>query len=122
MPLAVTPWGASSRASENVRLPSPPFEVVYAVPAVRPPVFMASEQMLTILPHLRSRIAGTHSRHRRYGPSRVTERMGRQSSGDVSTILLLERMPALLTRMSTGPHFLPTMSHAAFTCDGSLTS
>ncbi|MNW06204.1 hypothetical protein D3C71_2025650 [compost metagenome] len=59
MPLAVTPKGASSRASENVSEVMAPLDTEYAVPAVSPPVLAASEQVLMMRPKRCAFMAGT---------------------------------------------------------------
>jgi hypothetical protein len=64
MPLTVIPNGAVSAAKEKVSVAKAPFDVVYAVPAVIPPVLEATEQVLMILPHLRRFIAGMTAWHR----------------------------------------------------------
>ena len=58
MPFTVTPKDASSRASEKVSEVSAPLDAVYAVPAVRPPVLAASEQVLTMRPQRRAFMPG----------------------------------------------------------------
>ncbi len=59
------PLPAVSRASEKVSPPSAAFDVVYAVPAVSPPLFIASEQILMTRPHrARACPAGTAARDR----------------------------------------------------------
>ena len=101
--LAVTPPGPNSWATALVKPMTPALEAVYAG-CPSPGLRAAIDERLMTRPQPRSAIAGTVARTVWNMPDRFTWTSCCQASGDISAMrAMLFTIPALLTRMSTGP-------------------
>ena len=89
------------------------------MPAVKPPVFAASE--LTLM--MRPQPTRLHARYHLLRPVHRAVQVGRHARGatrrrEVASILLLDSTPALFTSISTGPSAATTSACAAATANG----
>ena len=98
--LMVTPYGAISRLRLRVRPTTPAFEEAYAIRCVFPRI--ALDEILTILPNLRSCICGSTLLMSRIGALTFSCHTVSRSTSETISIPPGRFAPALFTRKPTG--------------------
>src|SRR5262245_4815982 len=115
-------YGPSSCASVNVRPIKPHFEEAYGVRSGYA-ILPAIDDMLMIFPPLRSIIDGMMARLNQNGVRKLICSVLSQSAGaTLCAGAVGPPMPALLTRMSTGPRSRATDSARESICESILKS